>query len=156
MAFASAALAAERQCWADAAGGRSNMNASRLLVAVLLWPSATLVAAEHVPWRWARQIPTEVTTTKPAANRKAQEVDALFKGGLTVQKVLAQLGQADGFSRQSIHTRKSGSAADARGGGTLRFLLDNGEELHVWSGDLTHVHLAMRYSRNGKAHLVFK
>ena len=42
-------------------------------------------AAGPAVWRWTRELPAEIDTTKPAANRRAQEVDAAFRQGPLVR-----------------------------------------------------------------------
>ena len=126
------------------------------VLAALTLPVAAQAALRLGAWRWSRDLPAEVNTAVLPANRTAKALEPVFKRGPLVRDILAHLGRPDGFSRQSTHSRNKGTADDAPSGGTLRFLLANDEELHVWTGDLIHVHHALRWSRGGKATLVFK
>jgi hypothetical protein len=73
-----------------------------------------------------------------------------------LKDVLDHLGTPDGFSRQFMYSRTRGTAKAADQGGTLRFLLADKSELHVWSGNLTSVDLAILYSPRGRGTLLFK
>ena len=133
----------------------------RMLLVLVLW---SLVggdgrAAEYGPWRWTSDLPSQATTPQASTNRTRKAVDTLFRTPnppILLADLLTRFGSADAFSRQGMHSRNKGTAENAPEGGTLRFVLQDGEELHVWTGDLVHVHLAMLWSRNGNSTLVFK
>ncbi len=49
-----------------------------------------------------------------------------------------------------MYSRTKGTAEPGKDGGTLRFLLDGGGELHVWTGNYRNVSLAPPSSQNGQ------
>ena len=86
-------------------------------------------------------------------------MDGLFRSGSespTVDKVIAALGRPDGFSRQSLYSLKHGTAEAQKAGGTLRFLLSEGGELHVRTGDFHLIYEAVRYDKKGHGNLLSK
>jgi hypothetical protein len=97
---------------------------------------------------WSHELPKEVATGVPAANRTPKAVDALFvldSTRPTVDEVVAKLGQPDGFSAQGQTV-----------GGTLQFLLSDGGELRVRTGDFHAIFEALRIDRRGKGKLLWK
>jgi hypothetical protein len=86
----------------------------------------------------------------------AEAIDALFKTRPTLARILEVLGAPDAFSRQAMHSRSEGTVADMAEGGTLRFVLDGGAELHLQTADFMKVSQAIRWLNNGKGELLAK
>lgn len=134
-----------------------------LTLATLLWPLAPHVGAvETAKWNWSPQIPA-VYTAKPAprAHRTVAEVEAYFKanrGAPDIQKMIAHFGPPDGVSGQFMNSLSKGSAESSKSAYTLRFVLDDGGEMHLWDGrgDGSSTGLVIRYEKNGKGHLLWK
>jgi hypothetical protein len=135
---------------------------SRLSIIVLclvLFSPTLLVAAEYSNWSWSQALPKEVATTSPATNRTAAAVDRLFdhvSSPPRIEQVIATLGRPDGFSRQSLYSLTKGTAQPQKVGGTLRFLLSDGNELQVRTSDFRVIHEAIRYEKNGRGNLLAK
>jgi hypothetical protein len=114
---------------------------------------------EYVPWNWTSVPSALVQADSVRANRTPAAVDSFFHRplgrALLTNEVVSFFGPADGFSAQYVHTKALGSAQLSSTGGTLRFLLDDGGEVHVWTGNLTHVHMVLRFT-DSDVHLVYK
>ncbi len=115
-------------------------------------------AADNAKWSWSQELPPQVTTEVVAINRTAKAVDTLFDhpNPFLVADILAALGQPDAFSPQAMYSKTKGTAKPSKSGGTLRFLLSDGGEVHIWTGDFKHVLLAIRYNSKGQGHLLYK
>lgn len=120
----------------------------------------TGVAAEYAAWTWSQQLPSAIATPTARAHRSPAEVDPFFLRGGTrppsVAQALEFLGPPDGFSPQFMYSKIQGSKAPSKSGGTLRFLLEDGGEVHLWTADFRGVGLAIRYPRQGEAQLLYK
>ena len=116
-------------------------------------------SAEYVPWVWTAERPTVLQTDQPRANRHTAAADDYFHRplgrALRVDEVISFFGRPDGFSRQYLYNKALGTSELSSKGGTLRFILDEGWEALVWSGDLVHVHMALRYA-DRDWHLLYK
>ena len=73
-----------------------------------------------------------------------------------IREILNFLGQPDGISPQCIYSKAEGSGKASRNGGTLRFLLDDGGEVHVWTPNYSDIDLAIRYRKKGNSILLYK
>lgn len=134
---------------------------SRVLIIafILAGLSPALSASEYAKWSWSRELPSAVAAVSPATNRTPAAVDSLFKHGSpppSIDKVLFKLGRPDGFSRQSLYSLAQGSAKPQKVGGTLRFLLTDGGELHIRTGDFHLIYEAIRYDKSGSGDLLTK
>lgn len=134
-----------------------------LVVIVALAMSPTRATAEgYAAWSWRTNLPPEIRVAVAPTNRTAAAVDKLFKERPDNRKppqmafVFASLGRPDAFSQQCMYSRRQGTKQPSRGGGTVRFLLSDGGEVHVWSFDFTSVGLAIRYDAKGKGELLYK
>jgi hypothetical protein len=109
--------------------------------------SAGILGARDFEWKWSRDLPKAVATGVPPKNRTAQKVDILFgrETPPTVPQILSALGQPDGYSDQ-LYTR----------GGSLQWLLSNGGELRVDTGDFHQIYWAVRFDRRGRDTLLWK
>ncbi|WP_050030116.1 hypothetical protein [Verrucomicrobium sp. BvORR034] len=141
----------------------SVLNWFRLLtLAALLCLSLTaeLGAAETAKWDWSAPIPVEYTTKpSPRAHRTVAEVEAYFKanpGQPKLQSLMDHFGPPDAVSRQFMNSQTKGSAGLSKDGYTLRFLLDDGGEVHVWAPEKFSPNLVIRYEKGGKGHLLWK
>jgi hypothetical protein len=117
------------------------------------------LAADYAPYRWSRDLPKELATDKPASHRTAAEVDALFANHtkqVNLDAVLATLGQPDGFTRQALYSAARGTAEPQTAGGTVRFILCDGGQLLVRTGDFHVIYEAIRYDRKGWGTLLEK
>jgi hypothetical protein len=118
------------------------------------------LAGEHAKWSWSSELPKEVATTAPAANRTPAAVDRLFhhdSSPPSINSVTAVLGRPDGFSRQGLYSLTQGTAQPQKAGGTLRFLLAAaGGELHIRTGDFHLIYEAIRYDKSGRGNLLTK
>ena len=135
------------------------MNRVAIIILFVASLSASLLAAEYAKWSWSRELPKEVATTSPATNRTPTAVDKLFNHGSpppSIDKVIASLGRPDGFSRQALYSLTQGTAQPQKVGGTLRFLLRGGGELHIRTGDFHLIYEAIRYDRSGRGTLLAK
>jgi hypothetical protein len=119
--------------------------------------AASSSPADHATWLWSSDLPKElrVVRVRPTGRAPAA-VDRLFEQRVTLPRILQALGPPDAFGRQGIHSRTDGTAADLPSGGTLRFLLSDGGELHVSTSDFAGVTEAIRWSRTGKGKLLAK
>jgi hypothetical protein len=122
--------------------------------------AASGTAAEYAKWTWSQQLPAEVATQAVRAHRTAEVVDKFFHDGPTHPSSLSQLleflGPADGFSPQFMYSKTQGTKEPSKSGGTLRFLLDDGGEIHVWTSDYRGVGLAIRHHKKGYSELLYK
>lgn len=126
----------------------------------LLWPFAGQVSAvETAPWLWSEKIPAAFTaTSSPRAHLAAAEVEAYFKASPAqpkIQAVIDHFGPPDGVSRQVPNSLTKGSARFLPDGHTLRFLLDDGGEMHLWSAGQYLAGLVIRYEKDGKGHFLW-
>ena len=55
-----------------------------------------------------------------------------------------------------MYSKTKGTAESSKAGGTLRFLLDNGGEVHVWTPDHRAVGLVIRHRKEGRSELLCK
>ncbi|WP_211325706.1 hypothetical protein [Roseimicrobium gellanilyticum] len=86
-------------------------------------------------------------------------MDKLFRGPPrppSIQEILDALGPPEGFSPQLIHSKTEGTGRSSRAGGTLRFLLVDGGEVHVWTSDYSRVGFAVRHRRKGRSVILYK
>jgi hypothetical protein len=121
--------------------------------------SPALSVSECAKWSWSRELPSAVAAVVPVTNRTPAAVDSLFSHGsppLSIDKVLAKLGRPDGFSPQSLYSLTQGSAQPQKVGGTLRFLLTDGGELHIRTSDFHLIYEAIRYEKSGRGNLLAK
>jgi hypothetical protein len=135
------------------------MRAAAVMIALIAGATAAASETEYAKWSWSRELPKEVATAKPAANRTAQAVDALFGRHTTrvsLDDILSSLGQPDGFSRQALYSKTQGTTQPQTQGGTLRFLLSEGGELLVHTGDFHVIFEAIRYDKKGRGTLLEK
>jgi len=134
----------------------------RAILALL--SSALLVvnssAAEYAKWAWSQQLPTEIIADSKCSNRTPEAVDKFFAYGSShppaISKLLEFLGTPDGFSPQFMYSKTQGSNEHSKRGGTLRFLLDDGGELHVWTPDFNEIGMAIRHRKKGHSRLLYK
>jgi hypothetical protein len=132
-----------------------------LTLAALLWPfPSQLGAVETAPWVWTTEIPAVFAAPgTPRAHRTADDADAYFKANPArpnIQTMIAHFGTPDGVSRQVMNSLTKGSARFLPDGYTLRFLLDDGGEMHLWSAGQHLGSLVIRYEKSGKGHLLWK
>ena len=135
---------------------------NRTILALLF--SALLVAsgaaADYAKWTWSQQLPAEVATQAFRAHRTAEAVDKFFHDGPThppsIPQLLDFLGPPDGFSPQFMYSKTQGTKEPSKTGGTLRFLLDDGGEVHVWTANYSGVGLAIRHRKKGYSELLYK
>ena len=101
-----------------------------------------------------------VRTRSARSNRTPDAVDKFFHHGTAptpnIQQVLDFLGMPDAFSPQFMYSKTKGTAEKSKTGGTLRFLLDDGGEVHVWTSDYRGVGLAIRHRKKGYSELLHK
>ena len=110
-------------------------------VAVLMILAA-LAMAGPPRLSWSDDLPREVATGAPPKNRTARDVDAFFARAdrPNIKALVTAFGQPDGFSPEGYYS-----------GGTLRWLLRDGGELHVVTdGAFAALHWASRFDHNGK------
>ncbi|MDB6155158.1 MAG: hypothetical protein JWL90_3611 [Chthoniobacteraceae bacterium] len=123
----------------------------------LLCTQHLYAANKPAKWVWSSEIPEQFRTTVPRANRIPAAIDALFiPSRPTLAQLVTALGQPDGFSRQYMYSFTEGSTMPIEQGGTLRFLLNDGGELHIQSYDRASVGLAIRYDSKRRGHLLYK
>lgn len=118
-----------------------------LILSVWLIAVGTLSSQDR-PWVWSREVPKEVATGAPAANRTPEAVDTIFvldSTRPTVDEVVAKLGQPDGFTPHGQNV-----------GGYLQFLLTGGGELRVRTGDFHVIFEAIRIDPKGRGKLLWK
>jgi hypothetical protein len=138
----------------------SNSSYRPILVLVflaLIFASDTLLGSDK--WTWSNRLPAPLTTEAKRANRTPAAVAKLFRGPPrppSMQETLDFLGLPEAFSPQFMYSKTEGTGGRAKKGGTLRFLLEDGSEVHVWTSDFRSVGLAIRYRKKGKAELLFK
>ncbi len=111
------------------------------------------------PWSWSQQIPSQLATRSGRANRTPDAVDKFFRGPPlppSLQQILDFLGPPDGFSPQLMYSKTEGSTKPSITGGTLRFLLNDGGEVHVWTPDYHGVGFAIRHRKKGYSELLYK
>lgn len=119
-------------------------------------------AVETAKWNWSPQVPAAYTAKPSArAHRTVAEVEAYFKanrGAPDIQKLIAHFGPPEGVSGQFMNSLTKGSAEASKTAYTLRFVLDDGGEMHLWDGkgDGTSTGLVIRYEKGGKGHLLWK
>ncbi|MEO6036401.1 MAG: hypothetical protein ABIQ35_14200 [Verrucomicrobiota bacterium] len=117
-------------------------------------------AADYAKWTWSQQLPTEIATHGVHAHRTADAVDKFFHDGPShppsIPQILDFLGLPDAFSRQFMYSKTQGTRKPSKSGGTLRFLLDDGGEVHVWTADFRGVGLAIRHRKKGYSQLLYK
>ncbi|TAK64257.1 hypothetical protein [Methylobacter sp.] len=133
----------------------------RVILGILLLMLVTIdyAFADYAKWNWNQQLPEQLTTHAVRSNRTPDAVDAFFYGPHhppNIQQILDFLGPADAFSRQFMYSRTKGTAEPSKTGGTLRFLLDDGGEVHVWTPDFRGVGLAVRHRKKGNSELLYK
>ncbi len=132
------------------------------LAVLLLSLTAELMAVETAKWNWSPQVPAAYTAKPSArAHRTVAEVEAYFKanrGAPDIQKLIAHFGPPEGVSGQFMNSLTKGSAEASKTAYTLRFVLDDGGEMHLWDGkgDGTSTGLVIRYEKGGKGHLLWK
>lgn len=137
-------------------------NSSNRLILTLVLLAATVASdalAGNAKWAWSQQIPGQLKTESGRGNRTPDAVDKLFRGPPRppgIKDILDVLGLPEGFSPQLIHSRTEGTGGSSRAGGTLRFLLADGGELHVWTADFSSVGLAIRHRKKGRSVVLFK
>jgi len=95
-------------------------------------------------WTWDKKLPAELAGGIPPRNRNATEavLASYFPKGEnlpTLKHLLSVLGRPDGFSKQFGASRKKGSAETSNGGGTLRFFMENGNEILAWTPDFKRI-----------------
>lgn len=73
-----------------------------------------------------------------------------------MQDVLNAFGLPDAFSPQLIYSRTQGTGGPSRAGGTLRYFLADGAEVHMWTPDFKRVGLAIRYPKKGRPDILYK
>ena len=134
---------------------------NRVILTFLL--SALIVAsdalADYAKWTWSQQLPTQLATESKRSNRTPDAVDKFFHGPPhppSIQQVLDFLGLPDGFSPQFMYSKTKGTSEPSKTGGTLRFLLDDGGEVHVWTSDYRGVGLTIRHRKKGNSELLYK
>ena len=117
-------------------------------------------SAKPSPWVWSQDFPACVQVTNPSAHRTVEDVDRFFAARHTVAEVLVLLGRPDAWSPQLFHTRTLASGPREPGvqpqAGTLRFLLIDGGEVHLWFCDCSTVCMVFRYTKNGQFNLLWK
>lgn len=132
---------------------------SRAAIIIFCFACQALLAADYAKWAWSRELPKEIGAASPAANRSPAALDKLFQHGSptpSIGKVIDTLGKPDGFSRQALGSLTKGTAQPQKVGGTLRFLLSGGGELHVRTGDFHLIFEAIRYDKSGRGNLLAK
>ncbi len=119
--------------------------------------------AEYNDWRWDSEIPKHFFIfCPPETVHDPVKIDAAFKKlhcPIKFKKVVEIIGRADHFSPQIIYSLKKGKEPRSKGDDlsrTYRYVLNDGGEVHIWvlPGDL--VGTAIRFEKNGKAHLLYK
>ena len=121
--------------------------------------SDSLSAAGQDKWAWSSQIPSELATNSSRSNRTSDAVRTLFQGPPrppAIQEVLDAFGLPDAFSPQLIYSRTQGTGGRSRRGGTLRYLLGDGAEVHIWTPDFRSIGMAIRYPRKGRPDILYK
>lgn len=119
-------------------------------------------AGDYSSWSWSADLPQGVDVSTASTNRTSAAVDRLFKDRPDKTKqpqlalILAGLGRPEAFSRQQMYSRTQGTSQPSRNGGTLRFLLSDGGEVHVMTYDFTTVGFAVRWDVKGKGKLLYK
>ncbi|WP_009964413.1 hypothetical protein [Verrucomicrobium spinosum] len=119
-------------------------------------------AVETAKWNWSPEIPAAYTAKSSArAHRTVAAIEAYFKenqGAPDIQKMIAHFGTPDGVSSQFMNSLTKGTAETSKSAYTLRFVLDDGGEMHLWDGkgDGTRPGLVIRYEEGGKGHLLWK
>lgn len=119
----------------------------------------SLFAAGQDKWAWSSQLPSTLVTKSSRSNRTSDAVRNLFRGPPrppTIQEVLDFLGLPDAFSPQLIHSKAQGTGRSSRKGGTLRYLLADGAEVHIWTPDFSSIGMAIRYPKKGRPDLLYK
>ncbi len=139
-----------------------NFHITIALMAVLFLPSPVLGEAVYRKWIWKEGLPKELHTKTARTKRSATAVDRLFKEAKapppTVRMLLDNLRAPENVSSQFIYsyTQGAGDGGDAKGGVTMRFMIDGGGELHVYTGDYARISLAIRYDSRGRGTLLWK
>ena len=120
--------------------------------------------ADYKNWRWESEIPKHFFIFGPPETvRDSNRIDEAFeklRGPIKYKKIVRSIGRADHFSPQSIYSLEKGGEPKSKktdnSSGTYRYLLKDGDELHIWvlPGDL--VGTAIRFEKNGKGHLLYK
>jgi hypothetical protein len=135
------------------------MNRTLFALSIVVFITTSGARADYAPWNWSQPLPQQFATKAKRSNRTPEAVDRLFHQGSrrpSIPQILEFLGQPDAFSPQSMYSKAQGSATPSKTGGTLRFLLDDAGELHVWTSDDRNVGLAIRYRAKGGSELLFK
>jgi hypothetical protein len=115
--------------------------------------------ADYAKWTWSQQLPTQLACKSERSNRTPDAVDKFFHGPPhqpSIQQVLNFLRLPDGFSPQFMYSKTKGTSEPSKAGGTLRFLLDDGGEVHIWTTDYRGIGLAIRHRKQGKSELLYK
>ncbi|QIF04815.1 hypothetical protein [Roseimicrobium sp. ORNL1] len=116
-------------------------------------------AAGQDKWAWSAQLPAQLATKSGRSNRTSDAVHELFRGPPRppgIQDVLDAFGLPDAFSPQLIYSKTKGTGGPSRAGGTLRYLLTDGSEVHIWTPDFHAVGFAIRYPTKGRPDILYK
>ena len=136
------------------------MKIALLVVAIAVVIIMPAQAAEYVKWSWSTNLSAKIASGGEPTHRTAAEADSFFRSryrGGTIEELVAYLGKPHGFSRQAPGSKTLGTAEPCYAGGTLRFCLTAGDELHVRTdGELHQVYEAIRYDKKGKGTLLYK
>jgi len=126
----------------------------------MLAHSCLPVSAAPQAWKWTTSFPSCVETKGSASNRLASQVDEYLTARHTVAEVLDHFGPPEGYSAQAMYSLHKGAGLPPDGPisnfGTLRFILEDGGEFHLEFCNCVDVCQVIRYSTNGKGHLLWK
>jgi len=138
---------------------RNLLSVCSLMTVVALTGSQSYAAEpDYRKWQWTEKIPTELKTTQQRTNRTPAKFAEAFKIGPppVVQVVLDTFGLPDHISDQFMYSHSKGVGDGTKGGITMRFKLDGGSEVHVFTGDFVHIGLAISYDKKGRGTLLWK
>ena len=133
----------------------------QLALLVMCLSSPTYAAS--TPWSWSRSLPSLLETKLAPSNRTATAFEQFFRrqpGQRRISEVLTTFGRPEGYSPQFIHSKTM--AAEPRidppevRTGTMRYLLEDGGEVHVHFCNPTDVCEVLRFTKTGRAYLLYK
>jgi len=131
-----------------------------LCCCAFLAADAAAAGGDYAAWTWSKELPTQLSTGSARANRTSEAVDKFFRqtpiSEPSIQRILDFSGMPEAFSPQFMYSRTQGSAKPGKEGGTLRFLLDDGGEFHVFTSNYHGVGLALRHRKKGDSVLLYK
>lgn len=119
----------------------------------------SLPAAGQDKWAWSTRLPSQLATKSRSSSRTSDALHKLFRGAPrppAIQEILDSLGLPDAFSPQLIYSKTQGTGGSSRKGGTLRYLLADGAEVHIWTPDFQSVGFAIRYPKKGRPDILYK